>query len=366
MMSGPKKSIQKCGVQMSEILYLNVAGRKAQLTMDTIRLRLGGSRLAKFCDKTHAERLIECDGFFAQTGAYYFEKSPTIFEYIVDFYVTGKLHRPMDMCPIRFRDELDFWQIPVSVIAPCCRFPETKIRMLSAIGSQSVDSEFSPIPFEKVWLGKPRHKAWNFLENPSSGLGAKIWSMISVLFVLLSLAGLIMSSIPDFLGENFTPHWSIHLLEAICMGFFTIEYLVRFLVSPEKKAFVKEPLNLIDLLTIIPFYAEEGLALFGFDDIELRNFRGAMVAIRVLRLAHLARVFKLARYSQGLQTFGETMKRSVAELSMLGMCLATGIMIFSTAIYFFERDEPNTKFKSIPASCGKSGRCDGKRLRYPR
>lgn len=34
--------------------------------------------------------MTECDAFFAQTGAYYFEKSPTIFEYIVDFYITGK------------------------------------------------------------------------------------------------------------------------------------------------------------------------------------------------------------------------------------------------------------------------------------
>lgn len=72
---------------------------------------------------------------------------------------------------------------------------------------------------------------------------------------------------------------------------------------------------------------------------------------------------KIFRYSIGLRAFGETMKKSAAELSMLGMFLLTGkstgrliikfiisgIMLFSTAIYFFERDE-NVKFYSIPAA----------------
>ena len=52
----------------------------------------------------------------------------------------------------------------------------------------------------------------------------------------------------------------------------------------------------------------------------------------------------------GLRAFGETMKKSAAELSMLGMFLLTGLMLFSTAIYFFERDEKNSKFYSIPAA----------------
>ena len=116
---------------------------------------------------------------------------------------------------------------------------------------------------------------------------------------------------------------------------------------------------------------------------------GAMLVVRVMRLARVARILKLARYSTGLRAFGATMRNSVAELSMLGIFLLTGIflfilvfsmshhpgihkpifllnelcvtiflkyyfvgiMLFSTAIYFFERDEPNSKFYSIPASC---------------
>uniref|UniRef100_A0A914DWW3 Ion transport domain-containing protein n=1 Tax=Acrobeloides nanus TaxID=290746 RepID=A0A914DWW3_9BILA len=134
------------------------------------------------------------------------------------------------------------------------------------------------------------------------------------------------------------------------MLWFTFEYLARFIATPIKCSFVKQPLNIIDLLTIIPFFVEECMPFFGFG-VELRNLRGAMVVIRVMRLARVARIFKLARYSIGLRAFGETMRKSAAELSMLGMFLLTGIMLFSTAIYFFERDEPNSKFYSIPAAC---------------
>lgn len=135
------------------------------------------------------------------------------------------------------------------------------------------------------------------------------------------------------------------------MIWFSFEYLSRFAVHPQKCDFVKQPLNMIDLMTIIPFFVEECLPAMGVHDVELRNFRGAMVVIRVMRLARVARIFKLARYSIGLRAFGETMKKSAAELSMLGMFLLTGIMLFSTAIYFFERDEPNSKFYSIPSAC---------------
>lgn len=65
----------------------------------------------------------------------------------------------------------------------------------------------------------------------------------------------------------------------------------------------------------------------------------------------MARVFKLARYSTSLQTFGHTLQSSITELSMLSMFLITGIVFFSTIMYYLEKDEPHTDFYSIPAGC---------------
>lgn len=75
-------------------------------------------------------------------------------------------------------------------------------------------SYYSPKLFENVWLGKIRLILWTFLENPRSSFPAKILSVFSAIFVLLSLAGLIMSSMPEFQnGDDLSPKWYIQFME---------------------------------------------------------------------------------------------------------------------------------------------------------
>ncbi|CAD5230906.1 unnamed protein product [Bursaphelenchus xylophilus] len=338
--------------EVMEMIRLNVGGRSAQLAVETVKLRMDGSRLAMFCEKNHIERLTECDSYFEQSNEYYFEKSPTIFEYVIDYYITGKLHRPMDVCPIRLRDEFEYWRLPLSSMSACCRLEDPSVKK-GHFGSNDalyLEDDGTLQLFEKVIMGKQRRNAYEFLENPRSSSAAKVWSIVSASFVLISLSGLILSSMPEFQMDDLTPHMMIQITEVCCMLFFTLEYTSRFVVSPRKCHFVKQPLNIIDFMTIMPFFAEEFMRMFGIQNVELRNLRGPMIVIRVLRVLRIARIFKLARYSIGLRAFGDTMRKSAAELSMLGMFLLTGIMLFSTAIYFFERDEPNSKFYSIPAA----------------
>ncbi|KIH44356.1 K+ channel tetramerization domain protein, partial [Ancylostoma duodenale] len=57
------------------------------LSIDVSR-RLENCRLSVFCRKSHIEKLTDCDAYFENSGEYYFERSPIIFEYIVDFFVT--------------------------------------------------------------------------------------------------------------------------------------------------------------------------------------------------------------------------------------------------------------------------------------
>ncbi|KAL6742612.1 hypothetical protein Aduo_015744 [Ancylostoma duodenale] len=338
--------LQANGSVPSPTVVINVGGRRARLSVDMVSRRLENCRLSVFCRKSHIEKLTDCDAYFENSGEYYFERSPIIFEYIVDFFVTGKLHRPMDICPIRLRYELDYWRIPVHFLSPCCMLEENNNLNKKRIETAAQESSCPASSFDKVWMGPMRLSLYRLLENPRSSSGAKALSIISAFFVLLSLLGLILSSMPELQDQNKDPHQALQWLELCCMAYFTVEYLARFFVNPNKAKFVRSPLNVIDVLTILPFIIE------AFNELQwIKNFRGAMLVVRVMRLARVARIFKLARYSTGLRAFGETMKKSAAELSMLGMFLVTGIMLFSTAIYFFERDEPNSKFYSIPAAC---------------
>uniref|UniRef100_A0A915C8D8 Potassium channel domain-containing protein n=2 Tax=Parascaris TaxID=6254 RepID=A0A915C8D8_PARUN len=340
------------------LIRINVGGRSARLEGDLLRSRYEDGRLAHFSSLSHNERLMMCDAYFDSSQEYYFERSPIIFECIIDFYITGRLHRPLDVCPVRVLCELDFWRIPTQFLSRCCKINNDSILLKKTDSTLSTSEQIylemscPPSAFDEVFMGKQRLLMWKVFENPRSSTCAKCLSLVSALFVLLSLSDLILCSIPELQDENQDPHWSLIYLEISCMVWFTVEYIIRFIISPQKCSFVKSPLNVIDLMTILPFYAEECLPLVGIvKAVELRNIRGAMVVIRVMRLARVARIFKLARYSTGLRAFGETMRKSAAELSMLGMFLLTGIMLFSTAIYFFERDEQNSKFYSIPAAC---------------
>lgn len=92
---------------------------------------------------------------------------------------------------------------------------------------------------------------------------------------------------------------------------FTFEYVFKLLLVAHKCRFVLQLLNLVDLSAIVPFYLESGLSVANFDVEELKNFKGAFLVIRILRIARVVRIFKLGRYSSGLQAFAMTLKQSL-------------------------------------------------------
>lgn len=140
-------------------------------------------------------------------------------------------------------------------------------------------------------------------------------------------------------------------IEMACIVWFTFEIILRFFMSKSFVAFFKSPMHVIDLLAIIPYYIE--LILYAVDSNRngIRKARSALLLLRVLRMIRIFRILKIARYSDDLKILGITLRAAKKELFMLFLFLSIGLIIFSSIVYQIEKDEVDTGFTSIPASC---------------
>ncbi|KAF7634175.1 hypothetical protein Mgra_00006473 [Meloidogyne graminicola] len=351
----------------SVVLRLNIGGVPFFVLIEALLHADPSTFLTKFVQLTHRSKIKVADAFLLPERAYYFQRSPLAFEAIFQYYANGVIHKPPELCPSAFSAELEFWRVPTSYIGACC---SDSVSPLERLLESSKEEKVDDTSFEKLRFGQFRRRMWIF-----GKAWAKAFELSSTMFVMISVLGLSFGTIPDFqvieyvssgnqtvslpngteiIQEEIEPirmeHPIFVFTERICIAFFTIEYLLRLFAAPRKLRFILKPLNLVDLLAIMPFYLELMLTLMGVDDKKLRDLRWAFLVVRILRVLRVIRIIKLGRFSSGLQTFGMTLQRSQKQLQMMTIVLLTGVVFFSTMIYFLEKDEKGSPFTSIPAA----------------
>ncbi|CAJ0566247.1 unnamed protein product, partial [Mesorhabditis spiculigera] len=367
------------------ILRLNIGGSSYRIRTRSIVKFGPKTLLGRFVRMNHEHRRQWADWYFEDTDEYFFERVPRYFDPIYDFFATGKLHVPKDLCFDKFMAELRFWAVSKSKMDECCS-PFTQYAFTLTAPSQEKDH------FIGVRCAKLRRRLWLVLEGHTNSKWWKAFEVTSTSFVVLSVAALILGSIPEFQvpanagGEDELSHVTatyptypnnlpntiservlvkknnggetpemvehpvFNYVENICVVYFSIEYALRFWVAPRKVAFARQFLNVIDLLSIAPFLIEMLLILIGISGDNVRKVRWAFLTVRLLRVLRVIRIAKLGRFSPGLANFALTIRKSKKQMQMVGVVMATVVIFFSTLIYFLERDEPDTKFTSIPAA----------------
>ena len=96
-------------------IVINVGGQKHLTYRSTLR-NIPDTRLSWLADGS----AIHSTDYDRETGEFYFDRHPTVFSHILNYYRTGKLHVPYDVCGPLYEEELQFWGIDDSQVESCC------------------------------------------------------------------------------------------------------------------------------------------------------------------------------------------------------------------------------------------------------
>ena len=121
------------------------------------------------------------------------------------------------------------------------------------------------------------------MEKSDTSTAAQVVSFISISFILVSTIGMTLNTIPGIyktdekgtqtgtFSENFFLSFSnkcishhffknisdnpnLAMLEVVCIMWFTVEYILRLAGAPRKGEFLKDGMNIIDILAILPYF----------------------------------------------------------------------------------------------------------------
>ncbi|XP_077884232.1 voltage-gated potassium channel KCNC4-like isoform X1 [Ictidomys tridecemlineatus] len=113
--------------EASEKIIINVGGTRHETYRSTLRT-LPGTRLAWLADPDGGGPPESDGGGAGSSGSsgggggceFFFDRHPGVFAYVLNYYRTGKLHCPADVCGPLFEEELTFWGIDETDVEPCC------------------------------------------------------------------------------------------------------------------------------------------------------------------------------------------------------------------------------------------------------
>lgn len=337
----------------NEKVVINVGGIRHETYTTTLK-NIPDTRLSWITE--NKTQLPEYD---PNTNEYFFDRHPTVFTQILNFYRTGKLHCPNDVCGPLFEEELAFWGIDELQVESCCwlnykKHREAQANLDTLDGHDSDRDSLSDMDMtvyglvadsirnknRTLWK-KIQPKVWTTFEEPYSSRLAQAIAFTTLILILTSVITFCLESVPFFEDKSSTQYQVLYITDIICVAWFTLEFVMRLTFCPRKLQFIKKPMNWIDFCAIMPFY----LDLF----ISSSNIK-TIVVLRVVRLIRVFRIFKLSRHSYGLQILGHTLRSSCSELFLLAFFLSIGVVIFSSIIYYAEKDIRDTKFTTIPAS----------------
>ncbi|KAJ8386310.1 hypothetical protein AAFF_G00175060 [Aldrovandia affinis] len=103
-----------------DTIRINVGGLKKRLLPNMLS-RFPETRLARLLQCRSTESIMElCDDYDDAEKEFYFDRNPSLFPYVLNFYNTGRLHVMAELCIFSFSQEIEYWGINEFFIDSCC------------------------------------------------------------------------------------------------------------------------------------------------------------------------------------------------------------------------------------------------------
>lgn len=166
------------------------------------------------------------------------------------------------------------------------------------------------------------------IEDTSTVKG-KIFDYFIQVLILLSLLAFTIETFPD--NSKVTIEL-LNTFEFLCVIIFSIEYLLRVIVSKKPLKYIFSFYGIIDFLAIFPFYLKS-----------IYDLR----ALRAFRIFRIFRALKLIRYNRALNRFNIASKIVKEELILFLILTSIFVFIASAGIYFFENEAQPENFSSV-------------------
>jgi hypothetical protein len=149
-------------------------------------------------------------------------------------------------------------------------------------------------------------KVFLLFDEPLSSNPAWLLAVVIIALIIVSIIAFVLET--SVWAELYIDDRVWIIVEFICSVVFSVEFAFRLYATPAGKvgrcSFLMQPLNITDVLAILPFYVEYGLWFYDVEPAEQLGF------LRLVRVTRVLRLFKLSRYSTWLQLVAEGMRRS--------------------------------------------------------
>jgi voltage-gated potassium channel len=147
--------------------------------------------------------------------------------------------------------------------------------------------------------------------------------------ILLSLISFSIETLPNLSDKviNF-----LNIFEFITIVIFSIELLLRLILTSPPFKYLFSFYGIIDLIAVIPFYLSVG--------VDLRS-------VRIFRLLRLFRIFKLFKYSSAIDRLNSAFSEIKKEITIFIIGAFFFIYVSSIGIYHFEHKVQPEIFKSV-------------------